>query len=253
MSGAGAHRGVGVQLVDAVYTPGDPRQTRRGDHDADAVAARHCPADAPWPPNHGNDHPLARAGAADESGFAEGQRVSAMGASNCGAVDPSSTLATDPELDFAPVPRRKSRRRPLLCHGCPLVTAVFRIMQPRGLPSTAQGALSWERLRSAAASGSGSSDDLIIRKTTSAETRSAGKIVMRKWLAIALASLSSAASAQQLPVLKRLPEAPEQPIPFSHRLHISNGLKCAECHPTPTQGISLRPSAPRSVWHVISP
>ena len=60
--------------------------------------------------------------------------------------------------------------------------------------------------------------------------------MIRKWLAITLASLSSAAFAQQLPVLKRLPEPPEQPIPFSHRLHVSNGLKCAECHPTPAPG-----------------
>ncbi len=59
---------------------------------------------------------------------------------------------------------------------------------------------------------------------------------MRKGLAVVLASLSSAAFAQQLPVLKRLPEPPEQPIPFSHRLHASNGLNCAECHPTPDPG-----------------
>jgi len=59
---------------------------------------------------------------------------------------------------------------------------------------------------------------------------------MRKWLAIMLASVSSAALAQQLPILKRLPDPPEQPIPFSHRLHVSNGLKCAECHPAPDPG-----------------
>ena len=67
-----AYWGVGIQLVDAVYASGDPRQTRRGDHDAAAVAARYCPTDAPWSPNHGNDHQLARAGAADEGRFAAG-------------------------------------------------------------------------------------------------------------------------------------------------------------------------------------
>ena len=51
-----------------------------------------------------------------------------MGASNCGAVDPSPTLATDSELDFPPIPPRQSPRRPLVCHRCALATAVFRIM-----------------------------------------------------------------------------------------------------------------------------
>ena len=60
------------------------------------------------------------------------QRASAFlqeGASNCGAVDPSSTLATDPELDFPPISPRQSPRRPFVCHRCPLATAVFRIKQ----------------------------------------------------------------------------------------------------------------------------
>ena len=106
---------------------GDPRQAWRGDHNPSAAAARHCPADAPRPPNHGNDYQLAREGAADEGGFAAGERLSAMGASNCGAVDPSPTLATDSELDFPPISPRQSPRRPLVCHRCPLATAVFRI------------------------------------------------------------------------------------------------------------------------------
>ena len=75
------------------------------------------------------------------------------------------------------------------------------------------------------------------KKRTTARTGPSGKkVVMRMWMAILLASISSAALAQQLPVLKRLPEPPEQPIPFSHRLHVSNGLKCGECHPTPDPG-----------------
>ena len=75
-----------------------------------------------------------------------------------------------------------------------------------------------------------------LRRTVGKQTRRGGKILMRKWLVIALAALSSAGFAQQLPVLKRLPKPPEQPIPFSHRLHVGNGLKCAECHPTPDPG-----------------
>ena len=128
LSGAGAHLGAGGQLVDAFYAPGDPRQARRGDHDAALVAARPCPADAPRPPNGRDDHQLARA--ADEGSFAAGQRLSAMAASNCGAVDPRPTLATDSKLDFSPIPPRKSPRNDLLCHRCPLATAVFRLNGP---------------------------------------------------------------------------------------------------------------------------
>jgi hypothetical protein len=31
-------------------------------------------------------------------------------------------------------------------------------------------------------------------------------------------------------------EPPEQPIPYSHKQHITMGLKCAECHPMPDPG-----------------
>jgi hypothetical protein len=32
------------------------------------------------------------------------------------------------------------------------------------------------------------------------------------------------------------PVAPEQPIPYSHKTHLSIGLKCQECHPNPDPG-----------------
>jgi hypothetical protein len=35
---------------------------------------------------------------------------------------------------------------------------------------------------------------------------------------------------------KYVPPAPEQPIPYSHRVHISNGLQCKNCHPVPEPG-----------------
>ena len=94
-----------------------------------AAAARHCAADKSRPSNNRDDYELASQGAEDEGSFAAGQRLSAMGASNCGAVDPSPTLATDSELDFPPIPPRQSPRRPLVCHRCALATAVFRIMR----------------------------------------------------------------------------------------------------------------------------
>jgi len=43
-------------------------------------------------------------------------------------------------------------------------------------------------------------------------------------------------AAQQLPEPKYMRPAPEQPIPFSHKLHISNGLDCKQCHPIPDPG-----------------
>ena len=120
--------------TQARKTPaGDPRQAWRGDHDAAAAAARPCPADAPRPPNGRDDYQLAPQGEADQDSFAAGQRLSALGASNRAAVDPSPTLATDSELDFPPIPPRQSPRRPLVCQRCALATAVFGIIacQPR--------------------------------------------------------------------------------------------------------------------------
>jgi len=35
---------------------------------------------------------------------------------------------------------------------------------------------------------------------------------------------------------KYVPPAPEQPIPFSHRVHIAKGLDCKGCHPVPEPG-----------------
>jgi hypothetical protein len=50
------------------------------------------------------------------------------------------------------------------------------------------------------------------------------------------ACLCLQALSQGLPPLKSVPPPPEQPIPFSHRKHVSQGLKCAECHPMPDPG-----------------
>ena len=35
---------------------------------------------------------------------------------------------------------------------------------------------------------------------------------------------------------KYVAPAPEQPIPFSHRVHLSKGLECKNCHPVPEPG-----------------
>lgn len=32
------------------------------------------------------------------------------------------------------------------------------------------------------------------------------------------------------------PKGPEQPVPYSHKFHLSMGLKCAECHTNPPPG-----------------
>ncbi len=40
----------------------------------------------------------------------------------------------------------------------------------------------------------------------------------------------------QLPDAKYARPAPEQPLPFSHKTHVSNGLKCRQCHPVPDPG-----------------
>ena len=53
-----------------------------------------------------------------------------------------------------------------------------------------------------------------------------------RWVALVFATLAQA----QLPDLKVPREAPEQPVPFSHKLHAGQGLKCAQCHPNPEPG-----------------
>ena len=43
-------------------------------------------------------------------------------------------------------------------------------------------------------------------------------------------------SAQGLPPLKTVAPPPQQPLPFSHHTHVSQGLKCVECHAVPDPG-----------------
>jgi hypothetical protein len=54
-----------------------------------------------------------------------------------------------------------------------------------------------------------------------------------RWLLLSVLPLLSLA---QLPDTKYVRPAPAQPIPFSHKLHVSNGLQCAHCHPVPDPG-----------------
>ena len=35
---------------------------------------------------------------------------------------------------------------------------------------------------------------------------------------------------------EKLPEPPKQPLPFSHKLHVAQGLKCQGCHVNPDPG-----------------
>lgn len=52
---------------------------------------------------------------------------------------------------------------------------------------------------------------------------------------IVMAALCTA-FATDVPAPKFERPAPEQPLPFSHRKHVSQGLKCAQCHPVPDPG-----------------
>lgn len=56
------------------------------------------------------------------------------------------------------------------------------------------------------------------------------KAAVLGWIAAALVG------QQQPPEPKVTRPAPEQPIPFSHKLHTSNGLTCKQCHPIPDPG-----------------
>jgi hypothetical protein len=43
-------------------------------------------------------------------------------------------------------------------------------------------------------------------------------------------------AAAQVPEPKIVRPAPQQPLPFSHKMHVAAGLKCAGCHPMPDPG-----------------
>ena len=49
-------------------------------------------------------------------------------------------------------------------------------------------------------------------------------------------AVAAICAAQGLPPMKHVSPAPQQPIPFSHRTHVSNGLTCKQCHPMPEPG-----------------
>jgi hypothetical protein len=62
-------------------------------------------------------------------------------------------------------------------------------------------------------------------------------IPMRSSLvAVSLAVFAAVCFSQQPPEIKVLRPAPEQPVPFSHKLHTSKGLTCKQCHPIPEPG-----------------
>jgi hypothetical protein len=48
--------------------------------------------------------------------------------------------------------------------------------------------------------------------------------------------LLALAQSPELPAPKYQPPPPEQPIPYSHRLHLAQGLECKTCHPMPDTG-----------------
>src|SRR5262245_55648062 len=55
--------------------------------------------------------------------------------------------------------------------------------------------------------------------------------VMRNIIKIVLAAIAVAVG-----ILAQTPEPPKQPLPFSHKLHVAQGLKCQGCHVNPDPG-----------------
>lgn len=47
---------------------------------------------------------------------------------------------------------------------------------------------------------------------------------------------AGAVQAQTLPSPKNIRPAPVQPLPYSHKQHLSNGLECKDCHEFPGPG-----------------
>lgn len=58
-----------------------------------------------------------------------------------------------------------------------------------------------------------------------------------RWSFAAPLAIAVIIAAAELPDLKTPRTPPEQPIAFSHKLHVNkNGLKCTQCHPVPDPG-----------------
>lgn len=56
-------------------------------------------------------------------------------------------------------------------------------------------------------------------------------------------------TSQQLPELKHKPAAPKQPLPFSHKTHMSQGLTCVGCHTMPAPGDYAEIVGPAKCMH----
>ncbi len=54
------------------------------------------------------------------------------------------------------------------------------------------------------------------------------------WASAAVVLAQTGAFIVPSPRVPRTP--PEQPLPFSHKLHTAQGLRCAQCHPIPGNG-----------------
>lgn len=53
---------------------------------------------------------------------------------------------------------------------------------------------------------------------------------------VAALALACGAGAQQVPANIAIPAAPSQPLPYSHKTHLAQGLQCRTCHTNPDPG-----------------
>jgi len=96
-----------LQLVDDLHAAGNPGQACRGGDVAPAGVARHRPADAAQQSNHGGNHEPAFQSRSDRGRSDEGEHVSQVDQDSCGAVDPTRTVASDPECRVSGFPSRQ--------------------------------------------------------------------------------------------------------------------------------------------------
>jgi len=83
---------------------------------------------------------------------------------------------------------------------------------------------------------------------TSSRFASPKKVLMLALVAAAGAGvvwLTPNLSAQQQPAKQEVPDnladhaAPTQPLPYSHKTHVSRGLRCTQCHTNPDPGAQM--------------
>src|SRR6516225_11912013 len=130
----GAHLGLDLPLGDDFHAAGDSGPACRGGDVSPAGAVRDCTAHPACPSDYHRGHEHARQGAAHGSRAEEGKQLPEVYQSDCGAVNPTRTLAPDLERRFSTFSPWQGSGYPCSADPSYHLTAVFRLIRFHYLP-----------------------------------------------------------------------------------------------------------------------